>query len=241
MSKIAESSRGAVTDARRVGELRHRAVAAMAVGIGTYAACAVVSHFIAERGGLSAMLRQWMFDGGLVATSLLIWRATGRPWKELGLRRPAACRGAWRWYAAASALMIPASMAAVYFRVSHPMLRTMTPLQVILSVWFISSIAEEVFARGLVQSLTYPRESFGYRGHLDILVSSLLFGGMHVALLWGGMSPVGVAIIIATTASVGAIAAIARRATGSILHCIGIHAVSNVVGVVAGSFLASLR
>jgi len=241
MPNITELGGDAGIDAGQRREARHRAVAAVAIGIATYGVSWLFSRFITEKAGWSPMLRQWTFDASLVVISLVIWRATGRPWKDLGLRWPVAHSVRWRWYAAACAVMVPASIAAVYFRVSHPTLQTMTPLQVIVSVWFISSIAEETFARGLVQSFTYARESFGHSGYLDIAVSSLVFAGMHAALLWIGMSPVGVAIIIATTASIGAIAAIARRVTGSILHCVGIHTVSNAVGVVLGSVLVSLR
>ncbi|MCP4545575.1 MAG: CPBP family intramembrane metalloprotease [bacterium] len=117
-------------------------------------------------------------------------------------------------------------------------------LSTILSVWIYASIIEEVFYRGLCQSLlakyqgiTFPL--FRARISLPVAVFALLFGLGHLCLLsmFGGMFLV---LIIVSCIVLGLIAGYYREKTGSLIPAIVVHSTANIVGAVFPMLVMSL-
>ena len=109
--------------------------------------------------------------------------------------------------------------------------------QLIVGVWLVSSIAEEIFNRGLVQ--TWMTEGGKIRiGRLRItgrvIASGLLFGSLHVSIFFHGVDAWTVCCIVAFTTSLGLVAAYYMEKTGSLLLPIAIHIAGNIGGFIGG-------
>lgn len=188
-------------------------------------------------GEMSALKLQWIFKASLILIALVAWKLTGRSWAQMGWQRARPTKGKWIWYLMGALAMGFASIAMLLTKNRHPIASQFTFLQIIVTIWLLSSISEEIFVRGLMQSwiaapfeLT-PRDS-GY--HIVILASAALFGGLHVPLIWKGGGAVGGGIIVAATFLLGWAAAQIRARTGSLLHAIGVHIVGNIAAVPFG-------
>jgi membrane protease YdiL (CAAX protease family) len=109
--------------------------------------------------------------------------------------------------------------------------------QLVLWIWIISSVSEELFCRGWFQGQLSSwaldkDETTRFRN--VVLPSAVLFGGMHLPLLWSGVG-LGTALLIVTaTTLLGLLCADARERTGSILPACGSHISFNVGGVIGG-------
>ena len=106
-------------------------------------------------------------------------------------------------------------------------------LATVLFIWIYASVCEEVFMRGLFQSMLAPLRGSRLRiGSLSapVLASGLVFGAMHV-VLWRFM---GVRALVPMILGVGlgTVAARYREKTGSLLPGILIHALFNIGGAV---------
>ena len=108
-------------------------------------------------------------------------------------------------------------------------------LGMVLSVWLYSSVTEEIFTRGWYQgAVTPPDEAPAASGRAAVVSSAILFGSMHLSLVWMGADPWTVAIIVAGTTLLGLAAAIARHQSASLVPPILVHVLFNVGGFVAG-------
>ena len=109
-------------------------------------------------------------------------------------------------------------------------------LSMIISVWIYASVIEEVFYRGLCQSLLerwrqYSFPFFRVRISLPVILLALAFGLGHLCLscmfsgifLWQ--------IIVSCTA-LGLIAGYYREKTGSLIPAIVAHSTANIVGCI---------
>jgi uncharacterized protein len=113
-------------------------------------------------------------------------------------------------------------------------------LQTVLIFWILASLTEEIIFRGLIQ--TYL--SFHIGGSLSLfglqlstagLISAILFGLVHLALLSQGAT-VGKAITIAIGAFVlGVLAGYFRNRTGSLVAPVIIHSLFNISGYLIGT------
>jgi membrane protease YdiL (CAAX protease family) len=113
----------------------------------------------------------------------------------------------------------------------------MSFLEIVVAIWLLSSIAEEIFVRGLIQSwITAPssQQPAGNAQRVAVPVSAAFFAGMHVPLIWMGAGAVGGGIIVAATLVVGWAAAELRARTDSLAHAIGVHIFGNVAAVPFG-------
>ena len=107
-------------------------------------------------------------------------------------------------------------------------------LQDILFIWIYSSICEEIFTRGLLQSFLSPLTKYGFmlakkwRISLPVLFSGLYFGAMHIVLF----KRIGPAVIVVMTmaAGLGIVAGYHREKTESLIPAIIIHGLFNVGG-----------
>jgi membrane protease YdiL (CAAX protease family) len=142
-----------------------------------------------------------------------------------------------RWFVIAAASMMGASVAAIFLGSRHPLASQMTFLQIVLVIWVLSSVSEETYVRGLVQSWIADggdvhRVVSAFKP--SIVSSALVFAGMHVPLLWSRAGVKGGLAIVLATLGVGWACAVLRARTGSLLPAIACHVVGNVAGVPGG-------
>jgi uncharacterized protein len=101
---------------------------------------------------------------------------------------------------------------------------------IVLWVWIVSSVVEELFCRGWFQAST----TAGDTGLASLLPSALLFGSLHLSLLFAGVDVASVIVVVAATSLLGLVAAWARATTGSLYPAIAAHAAFNVGGALGG-------
>jgi len=101
----------------------------------------------------------------------------------------------------------------------------------IIFVWLYSSIAEEIYVRGWLQT------GFG-SGQAAIFASALFFGSMHLSLLWTATDYWTVVIVVTVTTMLGAICARLRDASKSLLPPVVAHVAFNVGGFVAAILIS---
>lgn len=104
---------------------------------------------------------------------------------------------------------------------------------IILWVWIVSSVAEELFVRGWLQGfLDAPRAT-------RVLASGLTFGALHLSLLVAGADVWTVAVIVPATTFLGLVCAVERERTGSLGPAIAAHVAFNA-GALAGGILVTV-
>ena len=113
---------------------------------------------------------------------------------------------------------------------------------IIIGVWILASISEEIFTRGLIQGFLSPLSIFGFtflglRISIPVLVSGLFFGLMHLGILSTGASLLSAAIIIIFAFILGIIAGYYREKTESLIPAMIVHMCGNVGGWSADSIL----
>jgi membrane protease YdiL (CAAX protease family) len=101
---------------------------------------------------------------------------------------------------------------------------------IVLSVWIYSSLTEEIFVRGWFQSSI---DLSGERRRARIVASGLLFGSLHLSLIWKGVDWPTIVIIVAATTALGLYCASLRERHESLLPPIGAHIAFNVGGFAA--------
>ncbi len=121
----------------------------------------------------------------------------------------------------------------------NPLAKELTLPQIVLFVWLFSSIIEEIFTRGFIQShIAQATESsikfVFFRVQIPVLLSALAFASMHLVLLRSGADLKTLVIILLFTFSVGLLAGHERSRSGSLLPAIGIHMLANIGGMVGG-------
>src|SRR5205809_388383 len=75
---------------------------------------------------------------------------------------------------------------------------------IVLWIWVISSVVEELFCRGWFQTLV------GGSTRAAVLWSAALFGVMHLVLLFGDIEIAAVAVIVLSVTALGYVCATAR-------------------------------
>lgn len=108
-------------------------------------------------------------------------------------------------------------------------------INLIIGVWILASIAEEVFTRGLIQGFLNPLTRFGFslwglRISIPVLISGLFFGLMHLGILSTGANLLSVATIVIFAFILGIIAGYYREKSESLIPAIFIHMCGNVGG-----------
>lgn len=145
--------------------------------------------------------------------------------------------GKLKWYIIGALAMGAASIAMILTKSKHPLVAAMSFPQIILTVWLLSSVSEEIFVRGLVQSWVTDDLNLlpgTPDARIVVFTSALLFAAMHVPLLWSGASVIAAGTIVAATFVLGWSAAELRLRTDSLLHAIGVHIVGNIAAVPFG-------
>jgi membrane protease YdiL (CAAX protease family) len=135
------------------------------------------------------------------------------------------------------------STVSLAMRVREPtFFRSLSVPQVIVFVWLLASLAEEVLTRGLLQGMMSawagrPVNLFFVRLHAPVIVSAAFFGAMHLPLLGMGADRAAVAIIVTSAFVLGLIAGQFRHRTGSLWPAMAAHSCANVAGTLLGLLL----
>ncbi len=188
--------------------------------------------------GKSAVLSQVVLKSALVLVALFVWKLLGRHFSEMGWRR-AGCwnRSYLAWYALAAAAMMAASVVMIFLGLLHPVAAKMSFLQIVLVVWILSSVSEEVYVRGLVQSWVAGRDDANGANAIfkpSVVSSALLFASMHVPLMWSPIGVKGGLTIVLATLGVGFACAVLRAKSCSLWPAIACHIIGNVAGLPGG-------
>ena len=117
----------------------------------------------------------------------------------------------------------------------HPALAGASFLKIVITVWILASICEEVLHRGLIQSFLEPLRGygtavFGIRLSLPVIVAAVLFGAVHLMLLTTGADGYLVGGIVGCATVLGLVAGYYREKTGSLVPAILVHMVFNAYG-----------
>jgi membrane protease YdiL (CAAX protease family) len=117
--------------------------------------------------------------------------------------------------------------------------RGLSFLQIVLLIWLLASVAEEVLVRGYVQSYLEPLSHIGFnafrlRFSLPVILSALFFSAMHLILLTTNTPGYTVYLIMVFTFFLGLVAAYQRERTGSVLPPIAAHISFNIGGFIGG-------
>jgi membrane protease YdiL (CAAX protease family) len=189
-------------------------------------------------GSGSAVLSQVVLKTALVLVALFGWKLLGRSASEMGWRRADWWNRSYLvWFLIAAVSMMAAAGVMVFLRVRHPLAAQMSLLQIVLAIWLLSSFSEEVYVRGLVQSWVADRDDTNGKNSAfepSIVSSALLFGSMHVPLIWSPIGVKGGLVIVLATLGVGFGCAALRARTGSLWPAIACHVFGNVASVPGG-------
>lgn len=208
--------------------------AAFAAGAALFVAVGATCRVVTTTWALGATASHALLKTSLLLISLLLMVWDGRGLRAFGF---VPATGA-RWgrvvlsglglgaLATTLILVTPAKGLAV--------VREMGFLAVVVGVWLGSSLAEEVFTRGLVQSVIAPGGKPIWGLSPAALASGLLFGALHLSLAFKGADPWTVAILVPATTALGLVAAHFREATGSLWPAFVTHVAFNVGGGLAG-------
>ncbi len=125
-------------------------------------------------------------------------------------------------------------------------LKGLSFVQIVLLVWVLASVAEEILVRGYVQSYLEPLMDRGFsvfhlRLSLPVIMSAVFFAVMHIILLATGTSFLTTYIVVVFAFFLGLVAAYQRERTGSILPAIAAHVSFNIGGVIGGAIYVLLQ
>lgn len=112
----------------------------------------------------------------------------------------------------------------------------------IIGVWILASIAEEVLTRGLIQGFLSPLTGLGFsigrlRISLPVLISAIFFGLMHLGLLSTGANLIAVTILVIFAFILGIVAGYYREKSESLIPAIIVHMCGNAGGWLAEALL----
>lgn len=205
-------------------------------GLALFFAVAAVARAGMERAGGGELARHAALKLAACVAALVVGKGLGFAPAALGFARgrPLGRRGALRWYLLAAAGMGAATLTMLFSGARHPMTAGLSFPQLILSVWLLSSFAEELFVRGLAQSFMGGRDGADLGARPVVAASAALFAALHVPLIWMGAGPIGGGAIVLATFTVGWSAAELRARSGSLLHPVLVHVFGNVASLPFG-------
>ncbi|MHA2306807.1 MAG: CPBP family intramembrane glutamic endopeptidase, partial [Candidatus Hodarchaeales archaeon] len=127
----------------------------------------------------------------------------------------------------------------------NPSLKGLGIREKILLIWFLASISEEIFVRGLLQGYLNPLESmkitFGSRNiSYPVILSTIFFGIIHLPLIFFGADLISVSVIFLMTLTLGFFTATLRENHHSVVPSIGIHITTNIGGTMLGPIVFAI-
>jgi membrane protease YdiL (CAAX protease family) len=188
--------------------------------------------------GLASALRTQI---GMLGVSLVVIAALTRGrFSFYGFRAPTRRDLAYSLiYGIGAALLvqIPSTIIAelASWENGHPALRGASFLEVVIVIWVVASICEEILHRGLIQTVLEPLARYGVpvarvRLSASVIVCALLFAVMHLPLLMLGAEGGFVLSIVVSAIVLGLVAGVLRERSGSLVPAVIVHMLFNVVG-----------
>jgi len=233
-------------------------IVAFCVGLVLFAALAAATSWVVSIASLQGMAaRQLIIKTAMLVLSLGMMILISRPPRVWGLAAPRSpSGGAGGWLigtlvpVAIGGVLGAAATATILGLDFAPMtgMREMSFLRMVAIVWFGSTIAEELFVRGLIQGWMQPGSpdvadhapastaglgSGGGGGGGRIIASGLLFGAMHASLFLNNDARTAATIVMATTL-LGLVCAWSREQTGSLVGPLLAHFAFNVCSIIGG-------
>jgi membrane protease YdiL (CAAX protease family) len=172
--------------------------------------------------------RQAVTQGLMAAVALGAMAASRRPFAEFGFRRPEPAKGHFKLWGLALGAASSGVILALGLRGMRGQVAPYGLPGIVLWLWVISSVVEELFCRGWIQTLV------GGSTRAAVLWSAALFGAMHLVLLFSDVEITAVAVILVSVTALGYVCATARARTGSLRPAIFAHMMFNIGGLVAG-------
>jgi membrane protease YdiL (CAAX protease family) len=210
----------------------------------------------------SPVLSQIVLKSAIILIALIGWKLLHRPFGEMGWRK--AARWDWSdltWFVIGALSMMAGSVTAIFLGFRHPIASQMSFLQIVLVIWILSSVSEEIYVRGLVQSWMEVANATKDSLKLDqpevngieqlsadvrlakgaatafkpsVVMSALLFAALHVSLIWSPIGVQGGMTIVLSTFGLGWACAVLRDRTNSLWPAIACHIAGNVAGLAGG-------
>jgi membrane protease YdiL (CAAX protease family) len=211
--------------------------AAFGLALGVFVAAILASR--AVPGSVTARhpwARQAVSQGLMAAFALGAMAASKRPLAEFGFRRPAPARGRFLLWGLGLGAASTGLILGLGLRGLRGYLAAYGLPGIVLWIWIVSSVVEELFCRGWFQTIVAAGEgnSDGGRTSAAVMWSAALFGTMHLALLFGDVEIAAVMVIVPSVTALGYVCATARARTGSLRPAIAAHVLFNVGGLLAG-------
>lgn len=181
--------------------------------------------------------RQAVSQGLMAAVTMGAMAVSKRPLAEFGFRRPVPAQGHFKLWGLALGAASTGVILALGLRGMRGSLAAYGLAGIVLWIWVISSIVEELFCRGLFQTLVAVGGESDPPGEFPpaaVMWSASLFGAMHLPLLLGDAEIAAVVVILLSVTALGYVCATARARTGSLRPAIAAHMMFNVGGFLAG-------
>ncbi|MHA2247159.1 MAG: CPBP family intramembrane glutamic endopeptidase [Candidatus Hodarchaeales archaeon] len=165
---------------------------------------------------------------------------------QYGLNRPI---GELKWGSIIGIGLLIGSIASIIIIVTgangNPLLKGLGIREKIILIWFLASISEEIFVRGLLQGYLNPLEgtkiSIGKQDiSYPVVFSAIFFGIIHLPLIFFGADFISVSVIFMLTMTLGFFAASLREKHQSVLPSIGIHITTNIGGTMLGPIVYAI-
>lgn len=217
-------------------------LAAAVVGAALFAALSAGTSVVAHAAGVESLAaRQVILKTAMVVVAAGLMLLVSRPRRVWGLAAPRSWLAGTLAPIAAGGVLGAAATAVIIGLGLPPMegLREMGLAKIIAVIWFGSTIAEEVFVRGLVQGWMQPDDA----GHAEstpagstarILASGLLFGAFHLTLFIAGNDPRTAVTIVTATTLLGLVCAWSRERSGSLVGPLLSHFAFNACALIGG-------
>lgn len=181
--------------------------------------------------------RPWVMQAVSRAVVLLLVIVAARvlrlDFDAMGLREPV--KPLWGVAVGGGLLLGAVATGAILFSGSQglrPVIGDLSFLQRAFLVFFLASVVEELYCRGVFQAWALAD---GRTAGFDVLLASAcLFGAMHLGLLRAGVESRTVALLLPLLTALGLLAAWCRAESASVYPAIAAHVAFNVGGVLGG-------
>ena len=191
--------------------------------------------------------KQLLTDLTFLFLSLFVIIVVGRGnFDQYGLNKS---QGEVKWGTVLTGGLLIGSLATIVIIVTgangNPALNDLGIREKILLIWFLASISEEIFVRGLVQGylhhLKTRKLTFGTRTvSYPVILSTVFFGSIHLPLIFFGADFISVVVIFLMTLTLGYFTATLRENHESVLPSIGMHITTNIGGTMFGPIIYAI-
>ena len=212
-------------------------LAAFGLALGVFVAAFLAGRALPESVATQApWARQAVTQGLMTAVAVGAMAVSRRPFAEFGFRRPAPAKGHFKLWGLVLGAASTGVILAFGLRGMRAGLAAYGLPGMVLWIWVISSIVEELFCRGWFQTLAGAgqSDSHGERTRAAVMWSAALFGTMHLSLLFGDLEIATVVVVVLSVTALGYVCAMARARTGSLRPAIAAHVMFNVGAFLAG-------